>query len=1019
MAGRRERRYWKSVAEREGTLDAEVTSREFLEPPGSGSDETTRRGFLKAAGFSLAAATVAGCSRAPVEQAIPYLVPPEEVTPGRAYVYASTCGGCAAGCGVLVRNRDGRPVKLEGNPDHPVSRGGLCAVGQASLLGLYDSRRLTAPRRRGQPMAWAEIDAAITAKLAELRAAQGAVCLLTGTVASPTARRVVDAFLHAVPRGRHVAYDALSASALLDAHERTHGVRRLPRFRFDRADVIVSIDADFLGTWISPVEFTAGYAAGRSLQGAPPRLSYHVQFESRMSLTGARADRRVVVAPEEMAAVVLHLADRVARRVGQAGPPGPLPETPVDAGVLDDIADRLARARGRGLVVCAVQDTGVQAACNAINHAVGAYGATIDLDRPSHQRLGSDQEIGRLAGDLSAGAVSALFIVGVNPVYDLPDGEVFGKAMGQVPLVVSLASHLDETSLLAEFICPDSHALESWGDSESVAGVIGVSQPAIRPIAGTRQWIESLAAWAGGPQTAYDLVRACWVQDVYPRRLSAAVPFQAFWERAVHDGVVEVAAGTPPAGAFTAVAPPAPTGAAPDGATFTLVLHPTIAQLDGRHAHNAWLHELPDPITKLTWENCASLSPAAARALGVEDGDLLRLEAVAPAGGPPALEVAAHVQPGQHDRTVVLPLGYGRAGTDRFAAVGPKWLEGRSGVGPSGLVGVRASGWRRFDAGTLQDAVRTVRLTKVGSRRLLALTQDHHHLAVPAALAPPGGARRAIVQEATLEEYARDPAAGSHAAHDTERDLWPPDHRYPGHRWAMAIDLNACTGCSACVIGCQVENNVPVVGRDEVHRHREMHWMRIDRYYTDGPQGVEVVQQPMLCQHCENASCEVVCPVLATVHSAEGLNQQVYNRCVGTRYCANNCAYKVRRFNWFDYPHEDRLQNLVLNPDVVVRTRGVMEKCSFCVQRIQDAKAEARRAGRALADGEVTTACQQSCPARAITVGDANDPASRVARLIGDPRYFAVLSELNTRPAVGYLTLVRNRPADAGGERHG
>jgi molybdopterin-containing oxidoreductase family iron-sulfur binding subunit len=439
-----------------------------------------------------------------------------------------------------------------------------------------------------------------------------------------------------------------------------------------------------------------------------------------------------------------------------------------------------------------------------------------------------------------------------------------------------------------------------------------------------------------------------------------------------------------------------------------LALYPTVGLLDGRHAHNPWLQELPDPITKVTWDNYASLSEATAARLGVRDGDVVRLAVVDDTRARPSLSLPALVQPGQHDRVVAVALGYGRAGTDRFAAIGPSWLDARPGVGENGLVGVSAAPWISLGGHGLQYAAHRVTISRADARHELATTQHHHSLIEPRRVSSAGA--RPIVHETTvprLGSQVREPSP-----EHRHKDLWPGDHPYAGHKWGMVIDLSACTGCSACVVACQAENNIPVVGRDEVRRQREMHWLRIDRYFADAEGGVDVVHQPMLCQHCDHASCESVCPVLATVHSSEGLNEQVYNRCVGTRYCANNCPYKVRRFNWFTYARPDDRENLVLNPDVAVRTRGVMEKCSFCVQRIQDAKIEALRSGVPLVDGDVRTACEQSCPASAIVFGDLNDPKSRVATLVRDGRHFRVLEELNERPNVGYLAVVRNRAAN-------
>ncbi len=1008
-----ETQYWKSLASRDRAADA--GSPEFFEVPGAADLTTSRRGFLAAAGFGLAGTALASCSRAPVDQAMPFLAQPEAVVPGRPAYYSSTCGACTAGCGLIVKTRDGRPIKLEGNPDHPVSRGGLCAVGQASILGLYDSQRLDAPMRQGQRASWADVDAAIVSGLAQARDARRPVRLLTPTITSPTLRAAVDGFLATFPDARHVAYDALSVSAVLDAHERTHGARVLPRYRFDRAAVIVSVDADFLGTWISPVEYTSGYRAGRRLGDSSASLSFHAQAESRMSLTGSKADLRLVVAPSGYGPLLAHLGNRVARLAGapplvdQAGP------SPVDAAVIDDLADRLWHARERSLVVCGSHDATIQALCNAANHLLGAYGSTIDIERPSRQRQGHDRELESLVAELASGSVGVLVVAGVNPVYELPGGAALAGHLKKVPLLVSCATHLDETAMVSGFVCPDRHPLESWADAEAVAGVVSMSQPAVQPLGGTRQLIESIAVWSGAPRPAHDLLRDSWQSLVFPRRTAADATFEAFWDRAVHDGFVEVTTPATPARTYapsslTLQAPP-PTV---DGA-LALVLYPKVGMLDGRGGLNPWLHELPDPISKATWDNYACLSPSTASGLAVADGDVVRVEA----GEAGMLELPVLVQPGQHDGIVAVALGYGRLGSERFANVGPRWFEARPTVGDDGRVGRNAAPLASLANGEWRYSGAPVRVTPTGSRRPLAQTQSHHEIAVPAHLAPPGGARRPIVQETTLPAYVKDPSAGSHGHGEAAEDLWPPDHTYTGHRWRMVIDLTACTGCSACVVACQAENNVPVVGRDEVLRHREMHWMRIDRYYADRPGGgVDVIHQPMLCQHCENASCETVCPVLATVHSEEGLNQQVYNRCVGTRYCANNCAYKVRRFNWFDYPREDRLQNLVLNPDVVVRSRGVMEKCSLCVQRLQDAKVEARRQGLSLADGAAQTACQQSCPAQAITFGDANNPDSRVAHLMHDPRHFRVLEELNVKPSVGYLTLVRNRAEGEGETGH-
>ncbi len=486
------------------------------------------------------------------------------------------------------------------------------------------------------------------------------------------------------------------------------------------------------------------------------------------------------------------------------------------------------------------------------------------------------------------------------------------------------------------------------------------------------------------------------------------IAFDSAFDRVLHDGHVIVAAGRGAAPVFRAErVSSAPRTTAPADGTLAVVLYPKVAMLDGSQAHNAWLHELPDPVTKTTWDNYACLAPETAERLGVETGDVVRISA----DGVPAIDLPALVQPGQHVGVVAVAVGYGRLGTDRFTRIGPQWLESEPTVAEGGTVGRSSAPLAILDERGFRITGRVARVERTGRREVLACTQDHHTLEVPKHLAPAHGEVRDAVRTTTFAKWVADPAKAIARHRPPAADLWAPDHANAGPRWGMAIDLSACSGCSGCVIACQAENNVPAVGRDEVRRHREMHWIRIDRYYAGEGDATSASHQPLMCQHCANAPCETVCPVLATVHSAEGLNQQIYNRCVGTRYCANNCPYKTRRFNWFDYPREDRLQNLALNPDVTVRSRGVMEKCSLCVQRIQSAKAEAKRSGVALADGDIRTACQQSCPAGAIVFGDLSDPASAASRLVAQGRAYAVLGEINVKPSVTYLADVRNASA--------
>jgi Fe-S-cluster-containing dehydrogenase component len=924
----------------------------------------SRRTFLRAAGFGVAAATLSACSRAPVRAIVSSLAGAEGLPPGRAYHIATTCGGCPAACGVLAKCVDGRPVKLEGLPGHPVSAGGLCAVGQAQVLSLYDGKRLAAPLVAGEKTSWDAADAAVRARL---DASNGRVRLLTGTVHSPSTRAWIARF-EKRHGAKHVAYDALSSSAIADAHRETHGVRALPRYRFDRARVIASFGADFLGTWISPVEFTAQWRAGRPLAPGAGASSKHWQMEARTSMTGLRADRRVRLAPWETADALaeLHAA------LGGAS---------ASRFWVNALASELSAARGASLVVCDDVDAGAQILVNAINAKLGNYGTTLDVVRPSFACLGDDAAFAALLEEMRAGGVDVLVVWGCNPAYDRP---AFADAAAKVGTVVALAPLADETCERASVVLPELHALESWNDAQPEPGTVCFTQPAIRPLRGGRTLRECLARWCGDARQDRALLRDHWnslSDDAFDRALEVG-----------HTELLLPAAGERRAFDPAAVRAPAPRPA-PGAGDLALVLYPKVALRDGSQAHNAWLQELPDPVTKCAWDNYACLSPETAKSLGVATGDVVRVTA----DGRTPLELPALVQPGQHDGVVAIALGYGRKGTDRFTKIGPQWLEARPTVVAGDTVGRNAA--------PLATA-RSVRVARTGAKRELACTQDHHSLHVPAHLAPKGGAVRDAVRTFAVAEVATVEREKRHGA---EHDIWPADHPTPEHKWAMAVDLAACTGCSGCVVACQAENNVPVVGKDEVLRHREMQWIRIDRYYDGEGDQVSASQQPMMCQHCANAPCETVCPVLATVHSEEGLNQQIYNRCVGTRYCANNCPYKARRFNWFEYPREDALQNLSLNPDVTVRTRGVMEKCSMCVQRIQDAKTQARRAGKPLADGAIRTACQQSCPAGAIVFGDLNDPESAVSNLVAAGRAYEVLGELNVKPAVTYLADVRNR----------
>lgn len=953
------------------------------------ADGIRRRDFLQLMAGSFAALAAGGCRfKKPAEKIVPALVAPEDGVPGQALWYATTCGACPAACGALAKVRDGRPIKLEGNPEHPVSRGGLCARGQASLLDLYDSQRYASPRLNGAETDWDTADLEVIRALERARSSGKAARLLSAAWASPAARALVARLRARFPNLRHVVYDEPSLLASAAAHRLTHGRAALPTYHLEKAKAVVSFDADFLGTWGSPVQFTKDWAARRKPDAELNLMSWHAQFEARMSPTGANADLRVPVKPSERYGTIVALGRLISQKISWTGAVPASGPTSVSRSTLLQVADALLAERRKALVLCGADDVASQVAANWINHMLGAYEAVADLSHPTRLAEGAAGAFDALLDELSRGEVAVLIVRGCNPAQDHPRAGEFRKAAAKAGLVVSLAGRPDETSRLAKVVLPENHALESWADHDAHGGVLSLSQPAVAPLRGTRGALETLARWDGRRSTDHEIIRAHWRSSVFPRQKRFR-GFEEFWENAVKTGAVVLDGGAVRAafdpGALSGLkAPRAP------GSGFEFVAYQSAALGDGRQANNPWLQELPDPVAKTTWGNVASFSPADAKRLGLVEGRVVKIS-----DGTTNVELPAHIQPGQAPGVVAAAVGYGRSGIGVMAGNFPveKMLpidfEPAGGADVVPLSGARA-----------------VTVEALGRIERLAKTQTYDHLVDPLM-----GERRDHVRETVLADYLLNPRAGN-PEEEKGRSLWK-EHDYPGPRWGMAIDLNSCTGCSACVLSCNLENNVPVVGKAEVARSRDMHWLRLDRYYSGPPDSADgspdVSFQPMLCQHCGNAPCETVCPVLATVHSTEGLNMQVYNRCVGTRYCANNCPFKTRRFNWFDYAHEDLNANLALNPDVTVRSRGVMEKCSFCVQRIYTAKADAKAEGRVVRDGDVKPACAQSCPAEAIVFGDLNDPKSKAAKLAKSERSYRVLSELGVQPSVHYLTKVRNK----------
>ncbi|MCB9232452.1 MAG: TAT-variant-translocated molybdopterin oxidoreductase [Bacteroidia bacterium] len=1027
--------YWNGLEEYNNTPQyQEGKSKEFKEDlplEDALSEESlgvkaNRRDFLKIFGFGLTAAALAACET-PVKKAIPFVVKPDTVTPGVANWYASTCQSCAAGCGILVKTREGRPIKVEGNPSSPFSKGGVCATGQASVLNLYDSTRMQKP---SSP--WADLDAAVASAVA----GGGKVVVLTPRINSPVSLKIIKDFLAQAGSSAHVQYSPAGIDAIALAHQNNFGSAVTPTYKFQNADVVVSFGADFLGTWISPVEFTKGYSSKRKVNPENPKMSKHYQFESIFSLTGSNADLRIPVDAGQDGAALLSLYNLIAAKAGQSPVSGV--NTPAGAAEgLKAAADSLWSAKGHSLVVSGSNNVAMQEVVNAINSLLGNYGKTIDMDTPSNQAGANYGDMVKLVSEMNAGGVATLIMVDVNPVYNYHDSATFAAGLAKVKNVVALSYRVDETAALATIKAPINHSMESWDVLEPKKGHYSIVQPTVRPLFDTRQWQESLLAWTKDASSTkmLDACKAWFTSALY----NGAGSTKAFWEKAVKEGgysgsmapmsvmdaheemheedAAEVAEGN--SAGFDIAAAAAAIGGAKDGKA--IVVYQKVGVLDGHHANNPHIMELPDPMTKVCWDNFVTIPYTMAKAESIIDGDLMKV-----AAGGYEVTLPAVVLPAQAANTVGICVGYGRTAGGRVI----------NNIGKNAYPFAVAAGNQRS-----YTVTEGVSVSKTGEKMTLAKTQYYTGYDLRDEGGVAGGVSglkniesridNFIVKDTTLDQYKEKKYAGNEnragILHENSLTLWKT-HKKKGYHWGMSVDLNSCTGCSACVVSCHTENNVPMVGKKEVATRRDMHWMRIDRYFKGNPDAMDgslqVAHQPLMCQHCDNAPCETVCPVLATVHSDEGLNQQVYNRCVGTRYCANNCPYKVRRFNWFSYYSNDKFNSdernapnghmfdsvgsLVLNPDVVIRARGVMEKCSMCVQRIQEGKLKAKVARKALEDGAIKTACQQSCPADAIVFGDLNDPESAISKHFSNERFYHALEEVKTLPTVGYMTKIRN-----------
>ncbi len=1020
--------YWKGIEQL--TNDSEFVkknSSEFPEylPVSNEEGNSNRRDFLKLMGFGIAAASLAACE-APVRKAIPYLNKPVDVDPSVPNYYASTYVNGGDAVSVVVKTREGRPIKVEGNKYSTIAQGGTNAQVEASVLSLYDKERLTGPTKGGADIDWETLDKEVTAKLGAIAAKGGQIRIVSQSVLSPTTKKAIGEFISKYPTTQHVTYDAVSAYGISEANRMSFGEAMIPSYDFSKAHTIVSVGADFLGTWISPIEFTKQYSKTRKINDHHKEMSRHFQFESNLSLTGSNADYRTPIKPSQAGPLVAAIYNGIAAKAGQAK---------VSGGASVDHANKaineLWANRGKSLVVSGSNDPAVQVLVNGINTMLGNYGTTINTDAPIYYRQGDDQAMNNLGKEMNAGTVAGVIFFNCNPVYDSAEGSAIAAGLSKAELTVSTSDRMDETASAVEYVAPDHHYLEQWNDAELREGHFSLIQPTISPLFKTRQSPESFLKWAGQDVEYYTYLQNNW-KDSYFGRQTDTSNFQTFWDKALFDGVVELGGSSKSVAYNYSAAASAATLVAQNykaGTGFQLALYDKIGLGNGSQANNPWLQEMSDPVTKATWDNYVTISIKDANDLGITlvEGETQLVNLTV---NGTTVKVPALVQPGQAIGTLGLAVGYGRTKAGKVA----------------NEVGVDAYPFiTRLNGANIMDVMAGVNVTATGEGYKIAQTQTHQTYM----------GRENVIQESVLSEYKHDSGAGrwhpkiykeGKYVKPSKITLWS-GHEYNNHHWAMTIDMNSCTGCSACTVACQAENNIPVVGKQEVLNRRDMAWIRIDRYYSaanpagdkkeleNAAENPEVTFQPMLCQHCNNAPCETVCPVAATTHSTEGLNQMTYNRCIGTRYCANNCPYKVRRFNWFKYhdntqfPDNMAMNNdlgkMVLNPDVTVRARGVMEKCSMCVQRIQAGKLAAKREGRRPVDGEISIACASACPSDAITFGDLNDPNSKISktlqieekkdgegateRVVNEARAYHVLEEINVSPNIWYMTKIRNK----------
>jgi molybdopterin-containing oxidoreductase family iron-sulfur binding subunit len=973
--------YWRSLDQLAETPEfKKFLEREFPEGASEIKNPLTRRNFLSLMGASIALAGLSACRR-PVEKIIPYVKAPESMIPGNPEYYATTMPLGTSAYGVVVESHEGRPTKIEGNEKHPSSLGKSNVLMQASILNLYDPDRSQRSLQDGDEKEWAEFVAFWKKLYQEYKANQGeGLAILTDSFSSLTLTHLMDDFKTHFPKADLACYSPVSQENILKGMVLATGTEYLPVYSYDKAAVILSLDADFLMTENENIINTLNFAKARRINSTSDKMNRLYSVESSYSITGAMADHRLPLSNSEIPGFVAMLIKELTKLGLQISSSNYLKiegDTSIDQLWITAVAKDLVKNSGKGLVVAGRRQAAVvHALVYAINSALGNIGNSVSCRDTKDLNESKTNSLVNLTERMGAGKISTVIMLGGNPVYNAPVDINFKEALDKVTNRIHLSSHHDETSQQSTWHIPQSHYLESWGDCRSADGTLSLIQPLIAPLFESHDMIEVLSLLTTGTeQKSYDVVRSIW-ENYIP-----SSDFNQNWRKILHDGILE-------GSKMSSVVPALGRGNLPNHLrdnpvwsyipnenNFELSFQTSPAVYDGRFANNGWLQELPDTVTKLSWDNAVLMSHKTAHHLGVKNEDVVVLNLQ-------GRELAAPVWilPGQAHFTVSLALGYGRASVGRVG----------NGVGANAY-SLRNSQAPDIDLGLM--------VRKIRDTYSLASTQDHGSME-----------GRPLVRESSLEEYRNDPKfAEEMVKHFPLVSLWDEHGYEEGYQWGMSIDLNACTGCNACTIACQSENNIPIIGKEQVKEGREMHWIRLDRYFAGDLENPEVVHQPVACHHCEMAPCEQVCPVAATVHDDEGLNVMTYNRCIGTRYCSNNCPFKVRRFNFFNYTKDlPEIVQMAQNPDVTVRSRGVMEKCTYCVQRISAAKITAKNENRTVKDGEIQTACEQACPSEAIVFGNINDPKSKVVETKQNDRTYDMLAELNIKPRTSYLAKLRN-----------